>query len=425
MKKIPLLVGLLLLAGIALAACQPTGQTPAVNNDGDSDVISGHEATVESLQVLILESFPVQVRVIVNGYLPDGCVQLDEIMVEQSGNAFTLALNTLRPSGEVECTQALVPFEENVALDVYGLAAGTYTVTAQDQTATFKLDVDNVPQLPDPDEGAGTNVYLDSMTVNIMESFPVQVSITLSGNLPDSCTKLQNVESAREGNVFTVKFTTQRPNSNVACAQVLTPFEKTINLDVEGLPAGDYTVEAGDLTEKFVLERDNIPQEEPAACPEPQTGETRVEVLFREEGFGFCFLIPERFNQEKGGPDAEWIINGPNYGAEGSLPIRANLTVLLTLLNDVDLDTYIRQEKAYLDIPADYEQVEGTLGNRPAFIIDGFPLQSTSRIVWVGHDNQAFQLVFSPMEPALFPQATADMEMLYQLVMESWVFLGE
>jgi inhibitor of cysteine peptidase len=42
------------------------------------------------------------------------------------------------------CTQALVPFEESIDLDVRGLPAGTYTVDVHGETATFTLDVDNV-----------------------------------------------------------------------------------------------------------------------------------------------------------------------------------------------------------------------------------------------------------------------------------------
>ena len=41
------------------------------------------------------------------------------------------------------CSQAVVPFEETVALDVEGLPAGTYTVVLWDTSETFTLDMDN------------------------------------------------------------------------------------------------------------------------------------------------------------------------------------------------------------------------------------------------------------------------------------------
>jgi inhibitor of cysteine peptidase len=41
------------------------------------------------------------------------------------------------------CTQALVPFEERVDLDVQGLPAGTYTVDVNGISDTFTFDADN------------------------------------------------------------------------------------------------------------------------------------------------------------------------------------------------------------------------------------------------------------------------------------------
>jgi hypothetical protein len=37
----------------------------------------------------------------------------------------------------------------------------------------------------------------------------------------------------------------------------IVPFEETVSLDVEGLPAGEYTVEVGELSQTFTLEQDN------------------------------------------------------------------------------------------------------------------------------------------------------------------------
>jgi inhibitor of cysteine peptidase len=68
---------------------------------------------------------------------------LDEITVEREGQDFILTVHTRRPAGDIACTMALVPFEETVSLDVEGLEAGTYTIIAQEQEATFTLEVDN------------------------------------------------------------------------------------------------------------------------------------------------------------------------------------------------------------------------------------------------------------------------------------------
>jgi len=107
-------------------------------------------ANVESIEILILESFPVQIRVVARGNHPDGCTSIVDTDVTQEGNTFLVAITTFRPPDQV-CTQALVPFEETIALDVLGLPAGAYTVDVNGVTGTFELTQDNV--LP-PQEGS-------------------------------------------------------------------------------------------------------------------------------------------------------------------------------------------------------------------------------------------------------------------------------
>ena len=42
------------------------------------------------------------------------------------------------------CTQAIVPYEKVVPLDVYGLKAGTYDVNVNTVTDSFELSIDNI-----------------------------------------------------------------------------------------------------------------------------------------------------------------------------------------------------------------------------------------------------------------------------------------
>ncbi len=103
------------------------------------------EAMVEAIEILILESFPVQVHVIAEGHLPDGCTQIDQVSQQRNGMTFTITVTTSRPP-QALCTLAIVPFEEVIVLDVLGLAAGVYTVEVNnDVTASFFLEVDNFP----------------------------------------------------------------------------------------------------------------------------------------------------------------------------------------------------------------------------------------------------------------------------------------
>jgi len=99
------------------------------------------KATIESVDVLILESFPVQIHVVAKGYLNNGCGKISTINTEKSASAFNITITAIYE--DAICTQALVPFEQNIPLDVVNLKAGTYSVSVNGVSGSFTLDVDN------------------------------------------------------------------------------------------------------------------------------------------------------------------------------------------------------------------------------------------------------------------------------------------
>ena len=143
--------GFVFILYILLAACTPTTE-PSVPQPAAPDPTApaepsepnapeGSSVYINQLDIMILESFPVQVSVDVQGELKDGCQQLDGITASRVGNLFTLNIEA-HSEGDA-CTMALVPFTENLFLDVAGLSAGTYQVVANGTTAEFTLDIDN------------------------------------------------------------------------------------------------------------------------------------------------------------------------------------------------------------------------------------------------------------------------------------------
>lgn len=130
---------------------EPVPTVPTENNKTERDgVVKGEmqdvvskPAMVESIKIYIKESFPVQVDVYATGYLPDGCTKISDEQIHRDGGTFKVTIMTERPA-HILCTQALVPFEHQVALDVLGLKAGTYTVNVNDVRDTFTLEIDNV-----------------------------------------------------------------------------------------------------------------------------------------------------------------------------------------------------------------------------------------------------------------------------------------
>lgn len=165
-KTVRLIAALFVIFTVALSGCVEDEQNNTTAEEYTYDM-----ANVESIDILILESFPVQINVIAEGYLPDGCTEIDEINTEKEGNNFNITITTKRPKDAI-CTQAIESFKETIPLEVHGLSAGNYTVNVNGVTGSFELAVDNIleetPNSMPPrqqvvtEAGNGTNITLEN-----------------------------------------------------------------------------------------------------------------------------------------------------------------------------------------------------------------------------------------------------------------------
>jgi len=100
-------------------------------------------ANVNDIEILLLESFPVQIHAVARGEHPDSCTKVDKVVTRHEGDTFFVTITTSRPA-DAMCAQVMTPFEEVVALDVVGLKAGVYTVDVNGVRDTFELQTDNI-----------------------------------------------------------------------------------------------------------------------------------------------------------------------------------------------------------------------------------------------------------------------------------------
>lgn len=96
--------------------------------------------------------------------------------------------------------------------------------------------------LPRPGDGKlvrGT-VYLDSTDLLTMESYPLQFSLTLTGNLSTPCEHLRVAVSQpdAENRIMLEVYSVSAPE--LMCSEVLAPFAVTIPLG--SFPQGQYTL---------------------------------------------------------------------------------------------------------------------------------------------------------------------------------------
>jgi len=98
------------------------------------------------------------------------------------------------------------------------------------------------PLSPQPDDSKLTraNAFIEKIDLVMRESYPPQISLIMSGDLPTPCHQLRadvkppDAENRIDIDVYTVV------DPNLMCTQVLEPFEESINLGT--FPSGHYAV---------------------------------------------------------------------------------------------------------------------------------------------------------------------------------------
>ncbi len=113
---------------------------------------------------------------------------------------------------------------------------------------------------PEPPAGTSGQLIQEAqildVDVRVLESFPVQIHVGVTGVLADACTSFASAEVTRTDDTFVVTVYTTRP-ANRMCAQVVSQFTEVVSLDVAGLPAGTYAVEVNGVRSSFTLTMDN------------------------------------------------------------------------------------------------------------------------------------------------------------------------
>jgi len=143
MTKQLAIIFLLLVAALAVGFLiyKITLPHPEIIQVKDEGVTYG-DAYVDSVDLVYLESFPVQIQAKVAGNLADPCTEIAEVNEIRQDKNIYIKIKTSRPN-DATCAQVLTPFEKVVPLAVKGLKAGTYQVDINGAKKSFTLTQDN------------------------------------------------------------------------------------------------------------------------------------------------------------------------------------------------------------------------------------------------------------------------------------------
>ncbi len=111
-------------------------------------------------------------------------------------------------------------------------------VGSDDPVPPLKID-DTIPRLTDGSL-LRENAYVESADLLVMESYPLQFMLTVTGNLPTPCNQLRvDVHPPDKDNKIVVDvYSVVAPDT--MCAEVIQPFSE--NVPLGSFPAGHYTI---------------------------------------------------------------------------------------------------------------------------------------------------------------------------------------
>jgi hypothetical protein len=140
----------------------------------------------------------------------------------------------------VACTQVPMPSQSPVSEP--STLPPDAPVTGPPKNGSTPIQTPDMPFAPKPDDVnlSRGNVFINESGLLIRESFPPQITLSVSGDLPTPCHELRaNIQEPDSENKINVEVYSVI-DLNLACTQVLKPFQEDIELGT--FPSGHYTV---------------------------------------------------------------------------------------------------------------------------------------------------------------------------------------
>jgi hypothetical protein len=151
MKKLLQFTFLFVIYILVMTACAPVSSLMGIPNKAPTSTpqsmqtqIAIREAQVQSVEIQLMQTDPVQVKAVVRGDLTESCATLGDTQISYAANTFYIKVLTVSPTDR-GCVQITTPYEQTVYLDTAELTPGIVTVIANDVSTSFNFSAENGP----------------------------------------------------------------------------------------------------------------------------------------------------------------------------------------------------------------------------------------------------------------------------------------
>ena len=229
------------------AVPSPTPTPPAPS-------VTEAQAPIEAVEVIAAESDPPQYFLEITSGLPNACHTFDRVTEERVGTEVAVAVINRVTTGDDGCAQIYKTERHSAPLGSDFEPGVTYTVRVNDWTTSF------TPEAGAPDSGPGdagareVPAPIESVALNVAESYPPQYFLEIIYALPDSCHTFDRAEEQRSGREITVAVINRVATGDVACAEIYKTERLAVALGTDFEPGATYTVWVNDETLTFTTE---------------------------------------------------------------------------------------------------------------------------------------------------------------------------
>ncbi|MHB0859029.1 MAG: hypothetical protein ACYC5M_15860 [Anaerolineae bacterium] len=283
--------------------------------------------------------------------------------------------------------------------------------------STPSADPDVAPEfLPvTGDEDLEALVPVESISLNVVESLPTQVSVTVYGHMPDDCTRVGSITQAISGNRILITLAAEHMVSP-DCGQEPVYYEQTVLVNVEGLAPGRYSVDVNGVAADLDLGVDTRGYGlDTYGCLSAAEGQVRYLSL---DG-GYCLLYPTRYGAQWSEP--RQLVLYSVGGDEQAVGVRMTITRVGSAggrpAHDLVSDALEMAGVHTVSCTVTFARLDG----EQMVVAEGGVDLPWQRLAHVVHDDVLYALELSPIDPSQ-DQGEVDAEMLWMVVTSSFRF---
>ena len=209
------------------------------------DTLVKSYAWIDYVEVFAYDrGYPSRVEAHVVGAFVEGCEVSHEIAQRREGRSVYIEIfQWINPMALCEARPR--PLDEFISLDG-DFRRGTYTLYVNDFVTEF-----TVPPVEPPPPPQRSYVIIESVEALVLESYPMQIHLHVTGYYSSGCQSEVFVDQWREGNEVFVEVY-QLVNPMIMCPEMLTRYDAIIPLE-GGFVSGRYLIHVNDYVLRLRL----------------------------------------------------------------------------------------------------------------------------------------------------------------------------